>query len=383
MSENGKKSMEILQVPLCKPDVGNEELNAVGVVFQTGQLSHGPSVSEFEMLFASRINCAHAISLNSCTSGLYLAFSYIHEKFGKGEVIVPSFTFVASANAIVCADMIPRFAETNWETGNISADLIAPLINKKTKAIMVVHYAGRPCNMSEIMQLAGKHNLPVIEDSAECLGAKIAGKEVGSFGVGVFSFYSTKNITTGEGGMITTNDKEFADWCRLKLAHGIQKKSYVRKGIKQKWFRNAIIPGQNFRLANFQAAMGIVQLNKLDKMNEKRRIVAEKYIRGLFNIKSLELPELLPKGEHSWQMFPIKVPAKIRDNVLLVLNEKGIGASAHFDPPVHWQTAYQSGIRLPVTEKLALSTITLPISSVQTEEQTERVISILKTEMIK
>jgi perosamine synthetase len=378
MQKSGNESSPIT-VPLCKPEVGEEELQAIRAVFATGNLSHGPDVTAFENAFAKKIGVKHAIALNSCTSGLFLLGQYIRETFGDGEVIVPSMTFVASANSIAAAGMTPRFAEVDWNTGEVTAEILEPLISTRTKALMVVHYAGRPCQMTQIMRLANKHQLFVIEDSAECIGATVDGKQAGSFATGVFSFYSTKNFTTGEGGMITTNDSALTEWLRTYLAHGVKKGSYSRDGVSQKWFRNAIVPGHNFRLSNFQAAMGLVQLEKLEKFNACRHRVANSYDRELRGLPNLELPELLPVGQHSYQMYPVKVPAAIRDRTLAYLNDHGVGASVHFDPPVHWQTAYKKeGFSLPVTEKLALSTITLPISSTQTAEQTDHVIATLK-----
>lgn len=371
--------MAKLQVPLCKPLVGEEELQAIADVFERGSLSHGPQIAEFENEFARKIGVKHAVALNSCTSGLYLVCQYIQEQHGEGEIIVPSFTFVASANAIAYAGMTPRFVDVEWDTALVTAQHIEAAINERTRAIMVVHYAGLPCKMDEIMELAARYDLPVIEDSAECLGATVAGKQAGSFGWGVFSFYATKNITTGEGGMVTSNDDDLTAWLRLRLAHGVSKGSYTRDNTLQKWYRNAIVPGQNFRLSNFQAAMGIVQLHKLDVMNAARYAVAGQYHHALQNMPGVEIPEHLPFGAHSYQMYPIKISAEKRDAVLLYLNERGVGASAHFDPPAHWQTAYaRPGFDLPVTEKLARSTITLPISAVQTVEQTQYVLDILR-----
>jgi perosamine synthetase len=264
----------------------------------------------------------------------------------------------------------------------VTPDTLAPHINPKTRAIMPVHFAGRPCMMPAIMDLAARHGLTVIEDSAECLGASVGGRQAGGFDTGIFSFYATKNITTGEGGMVTTHDADLAEWLRVRLAHGVKKGSYTRDGVSRGWYRNAVAPGHNFRLSNFQAAMGIVQLAKLEAMNQRRHAVAALYDAGLSGVDGVERPELLPPGQHSYQMYAIKVPAAKRDRVLLALQAAGIGASAHFDPPVHWQSAYSSpAVSLPVTERLARSVITLPISSVQTTEQTGYVIDALRREM--
>jgi perosamine synthetase len=370
------------RVPLCKPEVGEEELAAIREVFREGALSHGPQVTAFEGAFAKLIGVGHGIAFNSWTSAAFLVCSYLRERFGPGEVILPSFTFVASANTIVAGGLTPRFADVDWDTYEVTADTLESHVNDRTRAIMVVHFAGRPCAMTDIMALARERGLFVIEDSAECLGATVAGQQAGSFATGIYSFYGTKNITTGEGGMVTTDDAEMADWLRVRLAHGVRKGSYSRDGATYGWFRNAIAPGHNFRLSNFQAAMGLVQLGKLEEMNARRHAVATAYDRALAEIEEVERPELLPLGQHSFQMYAIKVPAAKRDRVLTRLQDAGVGASAHFDPPVHWQTAYASpAVSLPVTERLARSTITLPISSVQTPDQTEFVVDTLRREM--
>jgi perosamine synthetase len=367
------------RVPLCKPDVGDAELAAVQNVFASGALSHGPHVAAFEAAFAALVGTRHAVSFNSWTSAAFLTCCYIREQFGPGEVILPSYTFVASANTIAAAGLTPRFADVEWTTHEIAAELVEPLITPRTRAVMPVHFAGRPCKMGPITALAQRHGLMVIEDSAECLGAAVDGRQAGSFGVGIFSFYSTKNITTGEGGMVTTDDAPLAEWLRVRLAHGIRKGSYSRDGRTQPWYRNAIATGHNFRLSNFQAAMGSVQLSRLAGMNARRFEVARRYDQALADIPGIERPELLDSDHHSYQMYVVKVAPSERDRMLDALRASGVEASVHFDPPVHEQTAYAvSGTSLPVTEQLARSSITLPISSVQTTAQTEAVVDAVK-----
>jgi perosamine synthetase len=367
------------RVPLCRPDVGGDEIAAIQAVFASGALSHGAQVGAFESAFAALVGASYGIAFNSWTSAAFLTCSYLRERFGPGEVIVPSYTFVASANTIAAAGLTPRFVDVEWATHETTAELIAPLITEKTRAIMPVHFAGRPCRMAPIMALAERHGLMVIEDSAECVGAAVDGRQAGGFGVGIFSFYSTKNITTGEGGMVTTSDEALAEWLRVRLAHGIKKGSYSRDGQTRGWYRNAVAVGQNFRLSNFQAAMGLVQLSRLNGMNARRYDVAHRYDEALRAVDGIECPELLPASEHSYQMYVIKAAAADRDRILTALQAAGVEASVHFDPPVHEQTAYsRDGIRLPVTERLARSSITLPISAVQTPDQTEAVVNAVR-----
>ena len=365
-----------MNVPLCKPDISELELDAVRRVLLSGNLSHGNEVSAFEQSFAELTGCSDAIAFSSWTTAAYLVFKYIAEMTGGGEVIMPSYTFSASANAAKTAGLIPRFAEVEWETHEITTKTIEPLVSSDTVAIMPVHFAGLVCEMGPITQLAEEYALPIIEDSAETLGATSGGKQAGSFGVGIFSFYSTKNITTGEGGMVTTNDKDLAEWLRVRMAHGIKKGSYGTNS----WNRNAVAPGYNFRLSNMNAALGNVQLSRLAELNGNRNRVAQHYYSELKDVISIELPTLLPPEEHSYQMYVIKVADYVRDHMVWMLNEAGVGASVHFDPPVHLQTAYRDGgVVLPVTEQLASSSISLPISSIQTEDETQYVIDTLKT----
>jgi len=362
--------------------VGEEELAAIREVFQAGSLSHGPQVVEFEHAFARLIGVPHAVAMSSWTSAAFLVCAYLREGFGPGEIILPSYTFVASANVVACAGLTPRFADVDWASHEVTVETLEPLVNERTRGIMVVHFGGRPCDMPAISEFAARHRLPMIEDSAECLGAKVGGRQAGSYGIGIFSFYSTKNITTGEGGMVVTADGQLADWLRIRMAHGVRKGSFTRDGAAQRWFRNAVAPGHNFRLSNFQAAMGLVQLSKLQQMNSRRRAVARAYDSALRGLSGVERPDLLPDGEHSFQMYVVRVPATERDRILTRLIEDGVEASVHFDPPVHEQTAYASpAVRLPVTERLSRSAVTLPISSVQTTEQTEFVIDSFRRAM--
>jgi perosamine synthetase len=379
MLENGEKFLG-QQVPLCSPEVGSEEIAAISRVFQTGALSHGPELIEFEKRFSQFVGVNHAVALNSWTSAAYLVFKYIFLRHGPGEVILPSYTFVASANTVVSAGLTPIFVDVDRESYEITFNTIRPAITKNTRAIMPVHFAGKPCNMPEIMKLVRGKSIYVIEDSAECLGATVGDQQAGSFDIGIFSFYSTKNMTTGEGGMVTTNNADLINWLKVHLAHGIQKNTYQNAdGEKLPWHRNAVAVGHNFRLSNMQAAMGLVQLSKLEAMNKARYEIAKIYDDGLSEISEIERPNLPTLGEHSFQMYPIKVDKLNRNNILKALQSQGVGASCHFDPPVHLQTAYfDEKLSLPITEELSLSTITLPISSIQTKDQTYYVIEQLK-----
>ena len=210
-------------IPLCIPSIGDEEIKSVVEVIKSGWMAHGPKNREFEEQFQTYLGVKHAITMNSCTSALHLALVGLGI---EGEVIVPSFTFVASVNAILLAGARPVLVDIEEGSRNISPELIEQAITAETEAIMVVHYAGLPAAMPQIIETAQKHNLRIIEDSAECLGGSYNNKQTGSFDIGCFSFFPTKNITTGEGGMITTNDDDLARNCRALLGHGVDSTTF-------------------------------------------------------------------------------------------------------------------------------------------------------------
>src|SRR3989344_6438765 len=239
--------MENSKIPLCIPDIGDEEVNSVKEVLKSGWLVHGPKTKEFEKKFAGYTGTKKAISVNSCTSALQLVIQALGL---KGEIIVPSFTFVASANAIVTAGCKPVFCDIDYDTCNIDPKKIEEKITKKTSAIMVVHYAGQSCEMDKIMEIAKKHNLVVIEDSAECIGGTFYGKKAGSFGIGCFSFFPTKNMTTGEGGMITLNDEKLAEKIKALSVHGILSTTFEREKKEKPWLRAASYAGYNYRMSD-------------------------------------------------------------------------------------------------------------------------------------
>lgn len=367
-----------MNIPLCKPDMGEEEIKLVKEVLNSGWLAHGPKSKQFEESFAKYISTKYATSLNSCTSALQLA---IQVQNITGEVIVPSFTFVASANAIVTAGAKPVFVDIEYDTCNIDPSKIKKAITKKTQAIMPVHFAGQSCRMDEVMEIAEKYNLKVIEDSAECLGGEYKGKKAGAFGIGCFSFYPTKNITTGEGGMLTTNDEKLAKKVGALKAHGISSSAFERERKDKPWLRAAMYAGYNYRMCDILAAIGIAQLKKLDKMNELRRKHANYLNKNLSSIKEINIPIELNECKHVYQMYTIKLNEKIdRTKFISKLKEKGIGASVHFDPPVHMQPFYDSLAHndLKVTEKISRTIVTLPMFPQLKKEELDFMISSIE-----
>ena len=351
------------KIPLCIPYTGQEEKDAVSEVIDSGWYAHGPKNHEFEEGFAEYLGVKHAFSMNSCTSALHLA---IEGSGITGEVILPSFTFVASANAVITGGAKPVFADISYDTCNIDPESIKRLISPNTEAIMPVHFGGQSADMTAIMNIAENYKLCVIEDSAETIGGTHNGQLAGSFAIGCFSFYPTKNLTTGEGGMLTTNDDELAHKVKALLAHGIDKSTYEREDKEKSWFRSASRIGYNFRMSNILAAIGVEQLKKLPDMNQKRRDISARLTKALDEIPEITTPVERPENKHVYQMYTIRIQEGIdRDAFVRGLNEKGVGASIHFYPPVHHMKPYQGDQYrkddLTVTEKVILEIVTLPM----------------------
>jgi dTDP-4-amino-4,6-dideoxygalactose transaminase len=366
----------MIKVDLCKPDLTIKEIDIIKKIFLDGSISHGKYISLLEKKFSSMLGVKYSIAVNSCTSGLYCLALYYKKLLNSGEVLVPSFTWNASVNSIKNAGLTPVFLDINKKTLDVDLSEIKKKTTPKTIGLMIVHYAGRiNQQIKEISYFAKKKKLFLIEDCAETLNTEIDKKKSGSYGHGVFSFYGTKNITCGEGGIITTSSEEINQWIRTFIAHGVVKNSFGKNPYP--WNRNSVIPGQNLRLSNLQAGIAYVQAKRLGSMQKKRITIAKQYYSSLSKLKNfIFIPKKLKKKQNSFQMFPIIIKdQKLRNSFVRYLNLNNIGASVHFDPPVHKQTAYNlAGIKLDQTEKLSSEIVTLPMSSVQTKLQTEYVI---------
>ena len=369
------------EIPLCIPDIGREEISAVKKVLTSHWLAHGPKNEEFEKVFADYIGAKRAVTLNSCTSALFLAI--IAEDITK-EVILPSFTFVASANAVVTAGAKPVFADINPDNFCIDEKEIEKKITRDTQAIMVVHYAGQSCSMAKIIELAKKYNLKIIEDSAQAIGATYNNKKTGSWATGCFSFFPTKNITTGEGGMVTSNDDLLADKIKAMASHGIATTTLSRKDSKKPWEREALYAGYNFRMSNILAAIGVEQMKKLDAMNRKRHENASYLNNKLSGVEEIICPRELPGCYHTYQMYVVRTrDNSLRDPLLFKLKSYGIGVSVHYDPPVHLHPYYKQNFNckegdLPVSEQVSKSAITLPMFPQLKKSELNRIIKTVK-----
>jgi len=353
-------------IPINAPQIGEEEVEAVVKVLKSGILTHalgaGPMVKKFEGEFARFVEAKHAIAVNSGTAALHMAIVGVGIKRGD-EVILPSFTFVATAEAVVLAGAKPVFADINPETYNISPEAVEKTVTKKTKAIIAVDLYGSPADLKPIREVAEKHGLKIIEDAAQAHGALYKGKPVGAYAdVACWSFYASKNMTTGEGGMITTNDDAIAETLRLVRSHGEREKY------------KSILLGHNYRMPEIEAAIGIVQLKKLPGFLQKRRENAEKLTVKLREAKGLQLPKEEKGCRNSWYLYTVRlksVDRKKRDAIVEKLRDKGIGAEVYYPWPIHSMPFYRKFAKgkLLETEKASEQVFSLPVHPGVTFEQ--------------
>jgi perosamine synthetase len=335
-------------IPISRPIIGEEEKRAVLRVLGAGMLAQGPEVEAFEQAFARLCGVRYAIATSSGTTALHVAL--LAHAVGPGdEVITSPFTFIASANAVLYVGATPVFVDIDPVTFNIRPDLIEAAITPRTKAILPVHLYGLPADMGAITEMADRYGLAVIEDACQAHGATYYGKPVGSFGTGCFSFYPTKNVTSGEGGMITTDDTELAEVCRQLRQHGMRER-----------YHHDIV-GFNYRMTDVHAAIGLAQIKKLGKLNRARVENAQYFTRHLRNVN---LP-IVPAGcEHVFHQYTVRVPAECRDAVVAGLRDRGIGAAVYYPIPIHQQRLYQGmgyRARLPAAEQAAREVLSLPV----------------------
>lgn len=372
-------------VPFCRPDITQEDKDAVIGALGSQWLTGGQRTVEFEKKFAEYVGVKYAVAVNSGTAALHLAMRGIGIKEGD-EVIVPTLTFAATANAPIFCGAKPVFADIGEETLNISPGSIFGGITKKTKAIIPVHIAGQPCEMEEILRIALKYNLFVVEDCAQSLGAKYGSFQTGSMGVaGTFSFYPTKPLVTGEGGMLTTNDEELAKNLALMRTHCATKEA-MERNKSSSWQYDIVGLGYNYRLTEFQSALGISQLSRVDEMNGKRAKIAEYYTEKLGGVKGIITPKLAENRTTSNHLYIIRVMEKefgmSRDQLFIELAKRKIECSVHYRP-LHLMSYYAQkyGCKVGdclVAESVYSEILSLPIFSLMTQAQAEYVVKCIE-----
>jgi len=360
-----------VRLPVAEPSLGEKELSYVTECVLTGWVSSaGKFVTRFEEMFAEFCNTKYAIATSNGTTALHLAVLALDIGVGD-EVIVPTLSFIATANAVTYTGAKPVFVDSEWETWNIDPNLIEQAITPKTKAIIPVHLYGHPANMDLILDIAKRHNLAVIEDAAEAHGAKYKGHPVGGIGeIGVFSFYGNKIITTGEGGMVVTNDSEIAKKIRILRGHGMSSE-------RRYWHP---VLGYNYRMTNLQAALGVGQMERIDEILAAKKRIAQSYNKALADIDWIELPPQSFWSENVFWLYSIILQENsqfTRDELSEYLSEQGIETRPLF-PCIHNQPIYNSNQFLPVAELLSQQGLSLPSYITITDKHLSFVISTIK-----
>ncbi|VVC03402.1 Aspartate aminotransferase [Candidatus Bilamarchaeum dharawalense] len=357
-------------IPIAKPLIEQDEIDNVVSVLKSGQLAQGRWVEEFENEFAKYIGVEYAIAVVNGTVALDLALKALNIKAGD-EVIVPAFTFIATANTALFQGAKPIFADIDERTFNLDPESVKERITPKTKAIIPVHLFGQAADIQAFVDITEDHRIALVEDCAQAHGARYKGKRAGGFGIGTFSFYGTKNMTTGEGGMITTNNETIAKRLRLLRNHG-QSEKYLHTEL-----------GYNYRMTNIAAAIGICQLKKLDRWNGERRKNA-KYLDGkLKDIRGLTVPYVAPHNEHVYHQYVVKL-GKDRDKIKEELATKGVGTAVHYPIPLNKQPVYsKEKTECPVSERMATQVLSLPVHPAVTEEQIVQVAKAVEEVLIR
>jgi len=349
-------------INIAKPILGDEEKQAVLEVLDSGIIAQGPRVKAFEEAFAVMCGTKYAIATSSGTTALHVAL-LAHGLQQGDEVITSPFTFIASANSVLYTGARPIFVDIDPRTYNLDPAGVEAAITPRTKAIMPIHLFGLSCNMEALTALAQKHHLVIIEDACQSHGALFKNKRVGSFGTGTFSLYPTKNMTSAEGGMITTDDEAFAEHCKVIRQHGMRRRYYHDE------------LGFNFRMTDIHAAIGLAQLKKLELFNATRRANAA-YLSA--NLKGVVTP-IEPAGcEHVYHQYTVRVPNGQRDALRAHLQNQGIGSEVYYPLPVHRQAFYKElgyAVTLPIAEQAAQEVLSLPIHPALTRADLDTIVN--------
>lgn len=372
-------------LPFHVPLIEEDDMRAVREVMESGWITTGPKAAQFEQEFAQYVGARNALAVNSGTAALHVAL----EAIGIGEeheVIVPTLTFAATAEAVIYCKARPVLVDCEPEIFNIDPVQVERAITQNTRAVIPVHFAGHPCDMEPLLRTARAHGLKVIEDAAHALPARYRGRMVGTIGdITCFSFYATKSITTGEGGMVTTDDDSWAERMRVMRLHGISKDAWKRYTAEGSWRYEILAPGFKYNLTDMQAALGISQLAKCHSMWLRRSLLAERYTEALSALDAFELPTARADVQHAWHLYALRIcPGELtvpRDRVIEELKQRGIGTSVHFIP-LHLHPYYRDhwGYRrgdFPVAEDYFDRCISLPLYPAMNDDDQTRVIAAL------
>ena len=362
-----------MPIPIARPAIGEEEIRAVTEVLRSGRLAQGEKVEQFEGGFSAYLGVKFAMAVSSGTAALQIGLQSMGVRKGD-EVIVPPFTFAATANAVIHCGAMPVFADIDPRTFNIDPGKIQENITDKTSAVVCVHLYGHPCEMGALENVCRSANVDLVEDAAQAVGAEYKGRKIGTFGkVSAFSFYATKNLTTGEGGMITTAHGDLAEKVRM-----------IRNQGQSEQYKHEII-SYNFRMTDMQAALGVEQLKRIEGLNKKRAENAKFLTDALSSVDGIEVPFVPGHMKHVFHQYTIKVP-KGRDKLLEYLNKHGVGARVYYPEPVYMQPPYvKMGFRkglCPATEEACKQVLSLPVHPMLTQGELETVAKAVRDGMM-
>lgn len=386
LASKGGKPVRKTFLPFSLPLLGEEERDELQKTLDSGWITTGPKTRRFETDFRKYIGSKYAIAVSSCTAALHLSLAATGVNSGD-EVITTPFTFAATGNVIVHQKAKPVFVDINKQTLNIDPEEIRRKITAKTKAIIPVHFGGQPCDMDEILKIARRRRVLVIEDAAHAVGAEYKGEKIGTIGdITTFSFYPIKNITTGEGGMVTTNSKKWADKIRILSLHGITSNAWKRYSSRGSWYYEIMFPGYKYNMTDMQASLGIHQLKKLPKFLEIRTKFAKIYDKAFNSIPQIILPRVDKKVKHARHLYTVLLNLKSlrinRDDFIKELYAENIGTSVHFIP-LHLHPYYKKSFGykkgdFPNAEYIYERIISLPLYPKMCEEDVHNVIGAVE-----
>jgi dTDP-4-amino-4,6-dideoxygalactose transaminase len=375
-----------MKVPFHRAYITEEDIKAVSETMRNGWVTMGPQTQEFENKFKEKVCASYAVAVSSCTAAMHLALKVIGIAEGD-EIIIPAMTFTATGEVVSYFDAKPVIVDVDRETHNILPKEIERAITKKTRVIMPVHFGGQPADMNEILEISKKYNLKVIEDAAHCFPSYYQNRVIGNLGdITTFSFYATKTITMGEGGIATTENKQYSELMKILRLHGINKDAWKRYSLEGNWYYEVIEAGYKYNMTDIQASLGLSQLQKAFEMWEKRKRIAEIYNDEFSSINQIITPKVLSDRKTSWHLYVIKIDLASltidRDYFIQELNNRGIGTSVHFIPlyrhPYYRKTSPVPYKQVNNSEWLYKRIISLPIYPGMNDVEIEYVVNNVK-----